>query len=325
MERTAIRWAVSLFMAASFGACWAQQDASGFPSKPIRIVIALAPGGGVDTSGRLLGQKFTDAWGQQVVAENRAGAGGTIATEFVARSAPDGYTLLMQSMSHAITPALYKLSYDTIKDFAPITLFVQSPSVLAVHPSLPVKSVKELIVFTKARPNEVFFSSSGSGSGQHLAMELLNRMAGLQLVHVPYKGTAPSILDLVAGRVSVTSASAISTMPHVKSGKLRALAVSSAKRSPSVPELPTVAEAGIPGFAVDQWYALFAPAGTPKEIIAKLYGEVAKTVANPEIRTRLLSMGLDPVGMPPDEFAPYLKTETEKWGKLVREAGIRAN
>ncbi len=324
MSKIAIQCGVSLLMVASAGACWAQ-DAASYPAKPIRMVIALAPGGGVDTSGRLLGQKFVDAWGQQVVAENRPGAGGTIATELVARAAPDGYTLLMQSMSHAITPALYKLSYDTIRDFAPISLFVQSPSVLAVHPSLPVKSVKELIAFAKARPNEILFSSSGSGSGQHLAMELLNRMAGLQLVHIPYKGTAPSILDLVAGRVSVTSASAISTMPHVRTGRLRALAVSSAKRSPSVPELPTVAEAGVPGFAVDQWYALFAPAATPKEIVAKLYGEIAKAVANSETRERLLAMGLDPVGMPPDEFTEYLKTETDKWGKLVREAGIRAN
>jgi tripartite-type tricarboxylate transporter receptor subunit TctC len=324
MSKIVIQWGVAMLMVASAGACWAQGAAS-YPAKTIRIIIALAPGGGVDTSGRLLGQKFTDAWGQQVVAENRPGAGGTIAAELVARAAPDGYTLFMQSMSHAITPALYKLSYDPIKDFAPISLFVQSPSVLAVHPSLPVKSVKELIAFTKAHPNEVLFSSSGSGSGQHLAMELLNRMAGLQLVHIPYKGTAPSIIDLVAGRVSVTSASAISTMPHVRAGRLRALAVSSAKRSPSVPELPTVAEAGVPGFAVDQWYALFAPAGTPKEIVAKLYGEIAKAVANSETRERLLAMGLDPVGMPPDEFAAYVKTETVKWGKLVREAGIRVN
>jgi tripartite-type tricarboxylate transporter receptor subunit TctC len=306
------------------GVCWAQ-GAAGYPAKPIRLIVALAPGGGVDTAGRLIGQKLTDAWGQQVVAENRPGAGGTIAAELVARAAPDGYTLLMTSMGHAITPALYKLSYDTIRDFAPISLFVQSPSVLAVHPSLPVKSVKELISFTKARPNQILFSSSGSGSGQHLAMELLNRMAGIELVHIPYKGTAPSILDLVAGRVSVTAASAISTMPHVRAGRLRALAVASAKRSPSVPDLPTIAEAAIPGFAVDQWYSLFAPGGTPKEIVTKLYGEVAKTVTNPEARERLLAMGLDPVGSTPDEFAAYVKVETAKWGKLVREAGIRAN
>ena len=324
MRKIAIGCSVSMGMIVSAATCLAQ-DAASYPNKTIRMLIALAPGGGVDTSGRLLGQKFVDAWGQQVVAENRPGAGGTIATEIVARAAPDGYTLLMQSMSHAITPALYKLSYDTIRDFAPISLFVQSPSVLAVHPSLPVRSVKELIAFAKARPNEILFSSSGSGSGQHLAMELLNRMAGIQLVHVPYKGTAPSIVDLVAGRVSVTSASAISTMPHVRAGRLRPLAVASAKRSPSVPELPTVAEAGIPGFAVDQWYALFAPAGTPKEVVAKLYAEIAKSVAQPETRERLLAMGLDPVGMPPDEFTEYLKTETAKWGKLVREAGIRAN
>jgi tripartite-type tricarboxylate transporter receptor subunit TctC len=311
-------------MVASAFAAHAQEVAS-YPAKTIRMVVALAAGGGVDTSGRLLGQKFTDAWGQQVVAENRPGAGGTMAGEQVARAAPDGYTLLMTSMGHAITPALYKLSYDTIRDFAPISLFVQSPSVLAVHPSVPVKSVKELIAFTKARPNEILFSSSGSGSGQHLTMELLNRMAGLQLVHIPYKGTAPSILDVVAGRISVTSASAISTMPHVRTGMLRALAVASAKRSPSVPELPTIAEAGVPGFAVDQWYALFAPAATPKEIVAKLYAEIAKAVAQADTRERLLAMGLDPVGMPPDEFAAYVKTETVKWGKLVREAGIRAN
>lgn len=329
MSRSAGQWSVFIFLAASAGACWAQGAADGgsaiYPARPIRMIIALAPGGGVDTSGRLLGQKFTEAWGQQVVAENRPGAGGTIATEIVARAAPDGYTLLMVSMGHAITPALYKLSYDTIRDFAPISLFVQSPSVMAVHPSLPVKSVKELIAFAKPRPDQILFSSSGSGSGQHLAMELLNRMAGIRLVHVPYKGTAPSILDLVAGRVSITSASAISTMPHVRSGRLRALAVSSAKRSPSVPELPTVAEAALPGFAVDQWYGLFAPAGTPKEIVAKLYGEIAKAVADPGTKERLLAMGLDPAGTPPDEFTAYLKTETAKWGKLVREAGIRAN
>ncbi len=304
------------------GASWAQTN---YPVKPIRIVIALAPGGGVDTSGRMLGQKFTDAWGQPVIAENRPGAGGTIATEIVARAAPDGYTLLMTSMGHAIIPALYKLSFDSLKDFAPVSLFVQSPSVLSVHPSLPVKTVKELLSFARPRPNELLFSSSGNGSGQHLVMELLNRMGGVQLVHVPYKGTAPSITDIVGGRISVTAASSISTMPHVRSGRLRALAVCAAKRSPSAPELPTVAEAAIPGFALDQWYALFAPAGTSRDIVLKLQGEIAKTTAHPETRTRLLAMGLDPVGSGPDEFATYVKAETAKWGKLVREAGIRAN
>lgn len=298
---------------------------TGFPVKPIRIVIALAPGGGVDTSGRMLGQRFTDAWGQQVVAENRPGAGGTIAMEVVARAAPDGYTLLMNSMGHVITPAMYKLSFDSIRDFTPVSLFVQSPTVLVVHPSVPVKSVKELIAFAKSKPNELLFSSSGNGSGQHLAMELMNRMAGVQFVHVPYKGTAPSITDLVGGRVSVTAASAISTMPHVRANRIRALAVVSAKRSPSVPELPTVAETAIPGYAVDQWYALFAPANTPRDVVTRLHTEIAKTCADPVIRERMVAMGLDPVASTPDEFAAYIKTETAKWGKLVREAGIRAN
>ena len=329
MSRSAEQWGAAMVLLAATGACWAQgaagDAAASYPNKPIRIVVALAPGGGVDTSARMLGQRFTDAWGQQYVADNRPGAGGTIAAAAVARATPDGYTLLMNSMGHAITPALYKLSYDNIRDFAPVSLFVQSPSVLAVHPSLPVKNVKELIAFTKPRPDEILFSSSGSGSGQHLAMELLNRMAGLKLVHIPYKGTAPSILDLVAGRVSVTSASAISTMPHVHTGKLRALAVSSAKRSPSVPELPTVAEAALPGFAVDQWYALFAPAGTPKEIVAKLHGEIARLAAQPDVRQKLLTLGLDPVASTPEDFTAYVKTETVKWGKLVREAGIRVN
>lgn len=296
-----------------------------YPTKPIRMVIALAPGGGVDTSGRLLGQRFTEAWGQQVISENRPGAGGTIAAEVVARAAPDGHTLLMTSMGHTITPAVYKLSFDVVKDFTPISLFVQSASVLSVHPSLPVKTVKEFVAFTKARPNEILFSSSGSGSGQHLTMELLNRLAGLQLVHVPYKGTAPSVLDLVAGRVSVSAASAVSTMPHVKGGRLRALAITGAKRSPSVPQLPTIAEAGVAGFALDQWYGLLAPAGTPRDVAAKLHGEVAKAAADAAVKERLFAMGLDPVASTPEHFATYIQSETVKWSKLVREAGIKAN
>lgn len=297
-----------------------------YPLKTIRMVVPFPPGGGSDTIARVLAQRLAATMGQTIVSDNRAGASGNIAADIVAKAPGDGYTLLFGNSSLSISPAAYaKLSYDPIKDLTPISMVSSYPFVLVSHPSLPVKNVRELIVFTKAHPNEIMFSSSGNGTGQHLAMELLNRMANLQLVHVPYKGTAPSILDLVAGRVSVTSASAISTMPYVRTGKLRALAVSSANRSPSVPELVTVAEAGLPGFAVDQWYALFAPAGTSPAIIAKLYREIAKAVAQTDTRERLLAMGLDPVGMPPDEFMAYLKTETVKWGKLIREAGIRAN
>ena len=299
--------------------------AADYPTKPIRIIVSLAPGGGVDTTGRLIGQKFTEAWGQQVVVENRPGAGGTIATEVVARSAPDGYTLLMTSVGHAITPSLYKLPYDAVKDFAPITLVVLAPSVLVVHPSLPVKSVRELIPFAKARPNQLLFSSAGNGSPQHLAAELLKLMTGASFVHIPYKGTAPSITDLIGGRVSVSAASVISTVPHVNAGRLRALAVISAKRSQGVPQLPTVAEGGVPGFEVDTWYGLFAPAGTPNQIIAGLNQETGRTLAQPEVKEKMLSMGLDPVGDSSEHFAAYVRSEVEKWAKVVRSADIHIN
>ena len=275
---------------------------------------------------RLIGERLSDQLKVQVVVDNRPGGATNIGSEVAAKAVPDGYTLFMGGASNAVNMSLFaKPPYDTLRDFAPIVLCVQGANLFAVHPSVPVKTVKELISFAKARPKEILFSSSGNGSGQHLAMELLNRMAGIELVHVPYKGTAPSITDIVGGRISVTAASSISTMPHVRSGRLRALAVCAAKRSTSLPELPTVAESGVPGFAVDQWYALFAPAGTPRDIVLKLQGEIAKMVADQPTRERLLSMGLDPVGSAPDDLAAYVKTETVKWGKLVREAGIKAN
>ena len=303
----------------------ASPASAAYPSRPIRLLVPMAAGAGTDIGARILSTKLAEAILQQVVVDNRAGASGIVGAELAARAAPDGHTLLMTSMGHTITPAMYKLSYDNIKDFSPISLFVQSASVLSVHPSLPVKSVKELQAFAKSKPNELLFSSSGNGSGQHLTVEMLNRMAGLQLVHVPYKGTAPSILDLVAGRVSGSAASAISTMPHVRAGRLRALAVTGAKRSPSAPDLPTIAEGGVPGFALDQWYGLLAPAGTPKDVVAKLNGEIVKMTADAASKERLMTMGLDPVGSTPEAFTAYLQTETVKWGKLVRDAGIRAN
>ena len=298
-----------------------------FPAKTIRIIAPFPPASVADVLARPIAQKMIETWGQPVIVDNRTGAAGNVGSELAAKSAPDGHTLLLGTIgTNAINAVLYaKMPYNARTDFAPITLVANAHLFLVMHPSVPVKTVKELIAFTKPRPNEILFSSSGSGSGQHLTMELLNRMGGIQLVHIPFKGTAASITDLVSGRISVSAASAISTLPHVRSGRLRALAVCSAKRSPSAPDLPTIAEAAIPGFAVDQWYALFAPAGTPRDIVQKLYGEVVKVTSNPESRTRLLAMGLDPVGSPPDEFAAYVKVETAKWGKLVREAGIRAN
>ncbi len=329
-----IRPGVAVLLAATALATWAQRGGThvpapgsglSYPARPIRLIVPLAAGGGVDTSARAIGQKLTEAWGQQVVIENRPGAGGTIATEMVARAAPDGYTLLMASSGHAITPSLYKLSYDAIRDFAPITVVVLAPNVLVVHPSLPVRSVKELIALAKARPNELLWSSSGNGSPQHFALELLKIMTGVRIVHVPYKGTAPGMTDLIAGRVSVTSASIVSTMPHVNAGRLRALAVASGRRSQVAPQLPTVAESGVPGYEIDVWHATMAPAATPKEIVARLYEEIARILAQPDVRERLLAMGLEPVGNSPDQFAAYLRAEVAKWAKVVREADIRIN
>jgi tripartite-type tricarboxylate transporter receptor subunit TctC len=315
--------AAAMFFAAYTALMMAPATAADYPAKPIRIIVSLAPGGGVDTTARLVSQKFTETWGQQIVIENRPGAGGTIATEMVARSAPDGYTLLMTSVAHSITPSLYKLSFDAVKDFSPVTLVVLAPSVLVVHPSLPVKSVKELLAFTKARPNQVLFSSAGNGSPQHLAAELLKLMTGVSFVHVPYKGTAPSITDLIGGRVSVSAASVISTMPHVNAGRLRGLAVISGKRSQGAPQLPTVAEAGVPGYEVDTWYGMFAPAGTSAEIVAALNQETIRALAVPEAREKMLAIGLEPVGDSPEHFAAYVRSEVEKWAKVIKAGNIR--
>lgn len=298
-------------------------QAPAYPTKPIRMIIALAPGGGVDTTGRYIGQKLNEAWGQPVVADNRPGAGGTIAAELVARAAPDGHTLLVTSAGINITPHLMRLSYDPLKDLLPLTQAAISPGVLVVHPSLPVKNVKELIVFAKARPDELFFSSSGQGSAQHLAVELFLQMTGIRMTHVPYKGTAPSITDVVAGRIALTVASVISTRPMFTAGKLRALAVVGSKRTPALPEYPTIAEAGVPGFGVDQWYGLFLPGGTNKAIAAKLQEVVARALLDPATRKTLLNQGLDVVANTPDEFAQICAAEFAKWGQVVRKVGLQ--
>ncbi|MBM3342045.1 MAG: tripartite tricarboxylate transporter substrate binding protein [Betaproteobacteria bacterium] len=300
--------------------------AQGYPVKPIRIIVSVAAGGGVDTTARIVAQQFQRAWGQQVVVENRPGAGGTIAAEAVAQSAADGHTLLMASSGHASTATLYeKLPYDAVKDFAAVSLVAVAPSVLVVHPTLPVKSVKDLITLAKARPGEVLFASSGNGSPAHMGMSLLQIMTGVQMVHVPYRGTAPSIIDLVAGRVWATASSVVSTMPHVKAGRLRALAVTSGQRSLAVPDLPTVAQAGVPGFANDVWYALFAPAATPRGAVTAMHEEIARSIAQPELRARMIAAGLEPVGNSPEVFSAYFRAEVAKWAKVIRSAGISIN
>lgn len=296
-----------------------------YPGKPVRMVIALAPGGGVDTTGRFLAQKMGEAWGQQVVADNRPGAGGSIAAELVAKAPPDGYTLLMTSSGISITPSIMKLGYDPRKDLLPVSLAVVSPGVMVVHPSLPVKNVKELIAFAKARPGEVLFSSSGQGSGQHLAMEMFAQMTGLKMTHVPYKGTSPSITDVVAGRIAVTIASVISTRPFFSNGRLRVLAVVGPDRTPALPEYPTVAESGVPGFGFDNWYGLFLPGAAPKALAQRIQQEVAKAVNEAGAHKLLVGQGLDPVGSTPEAFAKMYTDEMNRWAKVAKSIGMQAN
>jgi len=314
---------VALVLAFAAGVACAQAPA--YPAKSIRMVIALAPGGGVDTTGRLIGQKLSQMWGVPVVADNRPGAGGSIASDLVAKSPPDGYTILTNSSGITITPSLMKLGYDAHKDLLPVTMAFLSPGVMVVHPSIPVKNVKELVAFAKTRPNELFYSSSGQGSAQHLSMALFCQMTNLKMTHVPYKGTAPSILDLVAGRVAVTVASVVSTRPMFTTGKLRALATVGNKRTPALPEYPTVAEAGVPGFGVDQWYGVFLPGGTSKEIANKLQEAVAHIVLEPETRKASLAQGMDSVGNTSAEFTAMYNSEIARWAKVVNALGLQAN
>ena len=299
--------------------------AQAYPVKPIRIVCTLAAGGGVDTTARIAGQGLTESWGQPVIVDNRPGAGGTIATEAVVRAAADGHTLLMTSPGHVTAPSLYKLNYDTLKDLAAVSMVVSSPSVLVVHPALPARSMKALLALARTRPDELLFGSSGNGSPGHMTVALLAMTAGVRLVHVPYKGTPPILTDLVGGRISVAASSVVSTMPHVAAGRLNALAVTSAQRSVAQPQLPTVAESGVPGFAVDIWYGLLAPAEVPREIVSRLHEGIAAVVARPEVRQKLLASGLEPALMAPDPFGRYLAAEVAKWAKVIRGAGIRVD
>ena len=316
-------------LAAPWHGAFAQSSAvppapGAWPSRPMRMLIALAPGGGVDTTGRLIAQRLSERFGQPVVAENRPGAGGAVATEALARSVPDGYTILTNSSGIAITPSLMKLNFDSRKDVLPVTLAVISPGVLVVHPSVPARSVKELIGFARARPGELLYSSSGNGTAQHLSAELFSQMAKLKFQHVPYKGTAPSITDLIGGRVSLSMASVISTRQFIEAGKLRALAVLGAKRTPALPNLPTIAEAGLPGYAFENWYGVFLPGRTPVEIAQRLQQEISRILLEPETEKKLLAQGLDAVGSPQAEFARFYLEEIAKYAKLLAQIGVEA-
>jgi tripartite-type tricarboxylate transporter receptor subunit TctC len=313
-----------ILLCAALAAVFSPAQAQQYPTKPVRLVVPAAPGGGTDITARIIAPKLSEQLGQQVVVENRAGAGTMIGSEAVARAAPDGYTLLMGISTLAINPAMYKkVPYDALKDFAPISQVVSLPNVLVTHPSLPVKSVKELVAFARARPGQLNYASAGVGTNPHLSMELFLAMTGLKMTHVPYKGAGPGLVDTVAGHVSVMTPSIISGLPHVRGGRLRALGVTSAKRAGGVPDIPTIAEAGVPGYDAVQWFGVLAPTTTPRAIVVRLHGEIVRVLQAADVKGRLSGDGADPVGSSPEEFAAFLRAETAKWAKVVKDAGIQ--
>jgi len=298
--------------------------AQAYPSKPIRWIVAFPPGGATDIVARMVAPKLGENLGQQVIVDNRAGANGIVGTDLAAKSAPDGHTWFIGTLGNlAANPTLYsKLPFDIARDFAPITQVVDVWFLLFVHPSLPVKSVKELIAMAKARPGQINYSSSGSGGGPHLAVELFNSMAGTRMTHIPYKGSGPGMTDLLAGQVQLTIDSVVQSLPYVKAGRLRAIAITGAKRTPLLPEVPTVGES-LRGYDVTNWFGLVVPAATPPEIRARIHAEVVKVLLAPDIKERLLSMGAEPVASTPEVFGAFLKSETAKWAKVIREAKIQ--
>jgi tripartite-type tricarboxylate transporter receptor subunit TctC len=301
--------------------------AQNWPSRPLRLVIPFAPGGGADIAGRLVAQELSEGLKQPVVVENKTGAGGTIAADNVAKSPADGYSLVLAHVGGiAAAPHLYKtLPFDPIKDLAPVSLVVNGMSVLVVNPELPVKTVEELIAYAKAHPNQLSFSSSGTGTDTHLAGELFKSMTGTTMTHVPYKGGAPAMLDLIAGRVQLSFASVATAIGYIQSGKLRAIAMTGNKRFELLPNVPTIAESGVPGYEINNWYGIFVPAGTPDNIIQRLNAETIKAVRKPELRAKLIAAGLEPVWNTPAEFSAYVRSETVKWGKIVTDSGATAN
>jgi tripartite-type tricarboxylate transporter receptor subunit TctC len=298
--------------------------AQGYPQKPIRIIVPFPAGGTTDILARAIGQKLTEQWKQQVIVDNRPGAGANIGAEAAAKAAPDGYTIFGISTAHTINPSLYnKLAYDPVKDFAPITNVAVVSQILSVHPSLPVKSVKAFIAYARAKPGELNYSSAGNGSQPHLTAELFKSMTGVSMVHVPYKGAPPAMVDLLAGQVVLTFATAPSAVPHIRSAKLRALGVSTAKRINALPDVPTIAEAGVAGFEAVGWNGLVAPAHTPAAIIDRLHGAIVKIIEEPAMTRYLADQGADPWTMTPAQYADYIKAEVGKWAKVVKASGAK--
>jgi len=317
-----MRFALSIFfLTIALDAC-----AQSWPSRPIRMVVPLSPGGFADVPGRILAARLTSLLGYNVFVENRPGAGGTLGADFVAKSAPDGYTLLFTGTPHVISAWIYKkLPYDPLKDFEPVALVASGPYVLVVNPQLPVHSVRELIAAAKAQPGKIDYASSGNGSAQHLVSALFASMAGIELNHVPYKGSGPAMQDLLGGQVKVSFAGIPNVLPHVKAGRLRALAVSTPQRSPDLPDVPTAAEAGVPGYQATLWLNLAAPAGTPGDIVQRVYAETAKALQDAELQQNFRAAGVEASPMSPQELAGFMRGEYEKWGKVVRDTGATVN
>jgi tripartite-type tricarboxylate transporter receptor subunit TctC len=304
---------------------WAQSG--NFPERPIRFIAANAPGGGLDITARAIAPKLSAAFGQQVIVDNRAGAAGSIASDIVAKSTPDGYTIMVASLGGlAVNTNLYRgLTYHPLRDFAPITWATSGSNVLVVHPSVPAKSVRELIALAKAQPDKLSYGSSGAGNAGHLAGELFSGMAGIKIVHIPYKGGAPAMIDLLAGQIQLIFSSAPTAVPQVKAGKIRGLAVTTARRSLILPELPTIAEAGLPGFEADNWYGVVTTMKTPRAVIERLNTEVVRALHTTDVKQLLFTQGLEVRTSTPQEFGAYMKSEYEKWAKVIKDAGIVAN
>jgi len=314
----------TLFILAWLGCAGFAAAAESYPNKPVRMIVAVPPGGPADTLARLVGPQLAEALGQTVVIDNRPGANGIIAYEMTARAVPDGYTFALVAAGVAINPSLYRsVPYDPVKDFSPITHGVSVPNILVVHPSISAKSVRDLVGLAKGAQGRLAFASAGNGTSGHLALELFRMSAGIQLVHVPYKGGGPALAELIAGQVQALFSIALAATPQVKAGKVRALAITSAERSPVAPELPTVAESGFPGFEVIGWFGWLAPARTPDAIVERLNREIVKVLNRPKVRDRLLDMSTVPVGNTPRQFAGFIRSERDKWAKVVRDAGIR--
>ena len=318
--------AVAVAMAVSAALAWhsAARAQQAYPAKPIRLILPFPPGGSTDIVARMIGQKLTESWGQPVLIENRPGAGGNIAAETAARAAPDGYTLFQVNVANAIGATLYpKLSYDLITSFAPVIQLATTPYVLLAHPAVPAKNTAELIALAKSRPGQLNYASAGGGSATHLSGELLKSMAGVNIVHVPYKGTGPAVTALLSGEVDLYFATVPAALPLVEAKKLRALGVTSARRSALMRDVPAIAEAGLKGYETSTWHGILAPAATPADIVVKLNAEIARTLAQPAVRERLVGQGLDPVGGTPEQFGAYLKTEISKWAVVVKASGAR--